>query len=198
MKTVTDIIRSCPAGSIRDTFSSIEADFGSIHPVKVSPGSVIERDPLMAGIQFHRFLLRMADNRRLSESERTYLPFLSVARREMERMGVWKMEIESPVIDKTTEIHGCCDLIVRGGPKRVGFVEFKLVSEAVTAPRPRDLCQLGLYAHLGRGWARSSWGALIYVQPYGEVPSVRIFGYRDITPLLSAAAELLVDDAIAA
>lgn len=179
---------------LSSAYSGLEADIVLNLPVRPNRyAGLIDRDPLQAGIDFSNLALRMGDNDPLSAKEKAYLLWLSVARRALDDMGVWQMDIEATLGNKSGPLHGVCDLLMAGGPRRRGIGETKLIRYGQlgeTLPG-RALAQLGSYVALAdrrRGGA-SAWAVLVFAEIQNRM--VKIRGYSSAKELVERTLPLI-------
>lgn len=192
--TVTSITRSLKPADLKSAFLDLDADIALDLPVQPNRfANLIASDPLEAGADFAQLTLRMADYGALSEKEKAYLPWLSVARRALVELGVRRMDIEAKLGRKSGPLHGVCDLLMSGGPKRVGVAELKLIryGELSDVLPERALLQLGSYVSLAdrRGDGRAVWAVLVFVEIKHRM--VKLRGFRSAEGLLSRTLPLL-------
>lgn len=191
---ITTITRSLTPMQLSSAYSGLEADIVLNLPVRPNRyAGLIDRDPLQAGIDFANLALRMGDNDPLSAKEKAYLPWLSVARRALDDMGVWQMDIEATLGNKSGPLHGVCDMLMAGGPQKRGVGETKLIRYGQlgeTLPG-RALAQLGSYVSLAdrrRGGA-SAWAVLVFAEIQNR--TVKIRGYSSAEELVERTLPLI-------
>jgi len=191
---ITTITRSLTPMQLSSAYSGLEADIVLDLPVRPNCYvGLIDRDPLQAGIDFANLALRMGDNDPLSKKEKAYLPWLSVARRALDDMGVRQMDIEATLGNKSDPLHGVCDLLMAGGPQRRGVGETKLIRYGQlgeTLPG-RALAQLGSYVSLAdrrRGGA-TAWAVLVFAEIQNRM--VKIRGYSSAEELVERTLPLI-------
>lgn len=191
---ITAITRSLTPIQLSSAFADLEADIVLDLPVRPNRHvELIDRNPLQAGIDFSELALRMCDNGPLSAKEKAYLPWLSVARRALDDMGVWRMDIEATLGNKSDPLHGVCDLLMAGGPKKRGIGETKLIRYGQlgdTLPG-RALAQLGSYISLAdrrRGGA-AMWAVLVFAEIQNRM--VKIRGYSSAEELVERTLPLI-------
>ncbi len=193
MKPVSIITRSLNIPTADATFASLRPDIDEV--VEIRPNAhvrLIPRNPLDAGVAFHRLLLRMGDSKPLSFEEKALLPWLSALRNTIWNLGASEMEIEAALPAFNGVPHGVCDLLVTGGPGRRGVVEVKVVAHgAPLTPRSRDLAQVGAYAQLAARHARFSdtWAAVAYIELAER--RMHLIGFRNARQLIFKTADLL-------
>lgn len=192
--TITDITRSLQHNQLSTAFADLDTNINLDLPVRPNKFvGLVDRNPLRAGIAFSELTMRMADNGPLSPEEMAYLPWLSVARRALEDLGVWRMDIEVPLGSASDSMHGACDLLLFGGPRRRGIGEFKLIRYGKLEEElpPRALAQLGAYVALAdrKGDGSSTWGILVFAEI--EQRMVKLRGVRSAKALVSRTLPLL-------
>ncbi len=119
-----------------------------------------------------------------------------MARRALDEMGVWRMDIEASVGDESGPMHGNCDLMLFGGPKRRGIAELKLIryGQLDEALPGRALAQLGSYVSLvdRRGDGSATWAVLVFAEIQNRMVKIRGFSSAEALikrtlPLIAAA-----------
>lgn len=191
--TVTTLTRSISQAQSNAAFNTLKPDILRCQSVKVAGAThLISSDPLQAGNHFAALLKRMGDSDPLTPTEKAYLPWMLVLRQMIWDLGAWEMEIESPLKACGGIPRGVCDLLVRGGPKKRGVIEVKVISRGeIHVPRGRDLAQVGAYARLvaGHGQFDHVFAGVAYIEL--ESRKVRLYAVSGVNQLVQATVQLL-------
>ena len=190
---ISTITRSLKPSDLANAYSNLHPDIERAASVGTNPLEfLVPTEPLDAGNAFHHLLTRMMDQAPLSNHEKALLPWLTALRVQLRQLGVRQMNAEKQLRAFRETPQGICDLLVTGGPAPQGVVEVKVItSGTVTAPRPRDLAQLGAYARLvarNRSY-KSFWAGVAYVE-LGQ-QQVKLFGYSNVRKLVFDTNDLL-------
>lgn len=141
------------------------------------------------GVRFHALLRRIADARRLTATERTYLPYLEAVRNELRAHGVSFITPEFPLEGDAEFSPGRCDMLFRGGLTDVGVGEIKCVASIPQQAHPDHVQQLSRYAEMisRKSGDISVWGCICYVCVITR--TVRFFVFRNATGRVPNAPE---------
>lgn len=192
--TITDITRSLPRNATNSAFADLLPDSVHTFPVRWTKNQhMLSGIPLDAGTQFHRALRLLCDfDEQPSPTERAYLGWISALRRALVSLGVEELSIECALEARRGDLHGSCDLLVRGGPAPVGVIEAKVIVSGIQEiPRGRDLVQLASYARMaaGIGSFDDVWAGLAYVEL--ETRMVRLAVFNGSRELITRASNLV-------
>lgn len=158
------------------------------HPVSAA---AVEGDPYLLGVRFHSLLRRIKDCDPLTKQEKSLLPYLTVVRDELRRLGVTYITPEVPLTGRSGLPNSRCDLLLRGGLAKSGVAEIKVTRNVPAQPIDKHVMQLAVYEELAvlNGHGHQLWGCLVYIS--FEEQRVRLFVFRDVTNLRRGACALL-------
>lgn len=178
--------------SIASQFAaSIDLDGSQpIVTTKAVTSLAVSGDSFQLGLRFHALLRRIEDHGPLTKGEKSLLPYLTVVRDELRRLGVTYLTPEVSLTGRSGLPNSRCDLLLAGGLAKSGVAEIKVTQSIPTQPLDKHLMQLAIYEELAalNGHGHRLWGCIVYVS--FQEKRVRFFAFRDVTNLRRGACAL--------
>lgn len=194
MQSITRLTRSLDRNSLAGAFTDLEPDRIQSHPIRWAKNQhLMAKEPLKAGIQFHRTLDLLFDfAAQPTEEQRAYLGWVSALRRAIAALGADEITTNADLAIPGKSYRGTSDIVLQGGPAALGVIECKVIlAGEQKEARAKDAMQLAAYSQLlaGRGSYDDVWAALAYVEIESRL--VRMMLWESARPLIERASPLL-------
>lgn len=194
--SITSIARSLPESAIIRGMRGLS--FDETRTVRVSleaSNPLADADAYFLGCSFHALLRRLSDHEALSKQEKMMLPWLSALRAMLRDMGVKNIDPRVRFPARGGLPGGEPDLMVHGGPQKLGVIEVKVVDQFPARPAHEHLLQVGAYAaHVARGDCFSHpWAGVVYVS--FKRAQLDLFVYHDASSMARKSRALLAQAA---
>lgn len=196
--SITSIARSLSESAIIRGMRGLPFDKRRAISVPLETSNQLaDADAYFLGCSFHALLrrLRLSDREALSKQEKMMLPWLSALRSTLRDMGVKNMDPLVRFPARGGLPGGEPDLVVHGGPQKLGVIEVKVVDRLPARPAHEHLLQVGAYAaHIAR---RADfchpWVGVVYVS--FRTAQLDLFVYHDARSMARKSRALLAQAA---